>query len=100
MKDEFEVITIDQAYELSYGNNFFQLFNMTFIRFSYCLTGYMTFSLPFLIKTPDLLCKNAIDDDWVYCTKHEACSGMFSDYKIDYESKETIVNWVTLLGLE
>ena len=87
MKDDFEVITIDRAYELSYGNNFFQLFNMTF-------------SLPFLVKTPNLLSRNAIDDDWVYCTKHEACSGMFSEYKIDYESKETVVNWITLIGLE
>ena len=93
-------ITIDQAYELSYGNNFFQLFDMIFVRFSYCLTGYVTFSLPFLVKAPDFICRNTIDDDWAYWTKHEACSGKFSEYKIDYESKETLNNWITSIGLE
>lgn len=66
---------------------------------SYSLGGILPYSIPFLVKMPDLLCRRSPKEAWVACSKEEACSGHFLEYKIDKDSVETITNWITSMDL-
>jgi len=65
LKDNSTVISLDQAYENSRGNNMFYTLNVFCIIMSYSFAGILPYSIPFLVKQPDLLCQRNSDGGWV-----------------------------------
>ena len=99
VQDDLTVITLEQGYENSRGKNIFYTLHVFIIIMTYSWAGILPYSIPFLVKMPDLLCRLDHDSPWERWDEDKACNGYYGDYKIDYDSKETITNWITSMDL-
>ena len=90
---------IDEAYSIIEGKNYF----IPYFALILCLGGHLTSItgfIPFLVKTPDLLCSYNDGKSWSKWDRDEACSNSHSlMYKVDQNSMETVLNWNTLFDL-
>lgn len=99
LEDNLTVITLDQAYQNSKGSNFFYTIGVFIIISSYSMAGILPYSIPFLIKEPELLCRMDYDSSWESCSKSEACDGTYTEYKVDHNDHESLTNWRTSMDL-
>ena len=70
--EDTTLITLEQAYENSRGKNIFYTLHVFIIIMAYSFAGILPYSLPFLVKMPDLLCRQYQGSDWARCDEEEA----------------------------
>jgi hypothetical protein len=57
--------------------------------------AFFLYSVPYFEKQPPLLCKYTPDQtDWVPCTQKEACTTPGVEFEPDWNSVDTMNNWV------
>ena len=66
---------------------------------SYSFGSLLPFSFPFLLKMPDLEWNNSVKASWVSWSQSDACGSKYFEYRINYDSNETIQNWITMMDL-
>lgn len=80
---------------LSGGFGRFQLYVFVVLTLSFMTGGYIVYGITFLTDLPAYECKDALQR-WKTCTAEEICQNdMAAKYwRVDYESKDTYINWV------
>ncbi len=98
-------LTLDDAFVRAGGLGKFQLFLLIFYGFTITCASYTLYNIDPLTEKPDYLCLDEATNEWtdVDCDAETICASFDSDepitYKIDWDSVDSLDNWVFKLDL-
>jgi len=94
------VIDYDKAIEMAGGYGKAQIYISFFLILSFLTKSWVMYGLPYLEKTPDYQCIKDANIGWVPCLAPEICimkdrlAKYNTEWRINYDSKESFHNWV------
>ena len=95
-------VTVEEAFEITRGNQWSQLFYGLSLGFIYSLTGNFVYALPFLGKYPEFEWRENSNLEWYKWLRSEVWGEHTTEfaYRYDESSIYTLNNWITSMSLE
>ena len=97
-------VNVEQAFQITKGNQRSQWIYGLTLSFIYSLTGNFVYALPFLGKYPDYEWRSNLNPEWYKCQRNDVWENFSEingfEYRVDWNSIYSIDNWVTSMNLE